>query len=824
MNAGTTTRRKRRRINRFRFTLLLLAVLLLTAGCAGAGYTFWLVQDAPAFNPEQLAISETSVIYDKDGNEAAKIYGAENRTPVKIKDVPKVVKDAFLATEDVRFYEHHGVDFRALARAAVAQVTGGWGSQGASTLTQQLVKNAFLTPEKTVKRKIQEMYLAIQLERKYTKDEIFEMYLNRIFFGHNSYGIEAAAQTYFGKSVGQLNLAEAAMLAGIPQAPSRYSPIRNPELAKTRRAHVLDNMAHYGFITQAQANAAKLENFDNLNQKTVRREQSYPYAYFVEYVQEQLEEKFGPNKVYAGGLQVYTTLDPKVQKAAEEALSNKANFPRSTKDENGLIQPQAAAVILEPGTGYLRAIVGGRGQTDSGKRLLNRASQSRRQPGSAFKPIIAYGPAIEYDGAGPATVVDDSPVKFGSYSPKNSDGKYGGLTTLRSALTRSVNVVAVKLLEQTKISQAIKFARKLGISSESLDPEKDSNLAIALGGLSRGVTPLEMAGAYGTFASGGTYAKPTVILKVKDASGNILEDEEPARRQAIKPTTAYLLTNMLQDVVKYGTGTRAQLRGWAVAGKTGTTNDGKDIWFAGYTSRLVGIVWMGHDQPKSMPRQYGGLYPAKIWRQIMAKALEGKTDAGFKKPGGLEYATVCKLSGKKPSALCPTDELTTEVFAAGTAPTEECNLHEEVNISASSGLLASPSCPDVISKVFIKRSASKVAMPGMTPTKVCDVHGKGGPAGTEICIDPAHDGELYLANVPGPDQEGGCPPESREVRTFDPGKEPTAYCPLPDHQVRPKSPEVAIPKADQVTGPEKVKDPEKVRKPKAPTSPAKTTN
>ncbi len=812
MEARTDTRRRKgRRLNRIRLAVLLLAVVVLTAGCAGVGYALWLVKDAPAFKPEQLAISETSIVFDKDGKEIAKIYGAENRTPVKIQDVPKVVIDAFLATEDVRFFDHMGVDFRALARAAVAQLTGGWGSQGASTITQQLVKNSFLTPEKTVKRKVQEIYLALQLEQKYTKDEILQMYLNRIFFGHNAYGIQAAAQTYFGKDVKDLDLAEAAMLAGLPQAPSRYSPIKNPVIAKQRRAHVLDNMARYGFITQEQAGQAKQENFDKLT-KPVAKGQTYPYQYFVEYVQEQLEEKFGPDKVFEGGLRVYTTLDPKIQKAAEQALANPDNFPRGKTDENGLPQPQAAAVIMEPGTGYIKALVGGRGQAEGAKRVLNRATQSRRQPGSAFKPIIAYGPAIEFKQMGPATVIDDAPIQYGDWSPKNFDGEYGGLTTMRSALTRSVNVVAVKLLEQAKISQAIKFARKLGISDESLDSESDANLAIALGGLDRGITPLEMAGAYGAFAGGGMYVKPTAIVKVKDRHDNILEDEPPARRQAMKPATAYLLTDMLQDVVKYGTGTRAQLKGWAVAGKTGTTNEGKDIWFAGYTTRLVGVVWMGHDQPKAMPRQFGGRYPAQIWKEIMAKAHEGSKDQGFTKPKGLVYATVCRISGQKPSALCPTDDIVTEVFAAGTVPAEECTIHEEVNVSASSGLLASPTCPDVVARVFIKPSASKVAMPGMAPTQICNVHGSGGTPGVEICTDPRHNGELFLANVPGPDQAGGCPSDVREVKTFNPGEEPQAYCPLPDHAIVPKPPETAAP-PDKPQQPEEPQSPERPKRP-----------
>lgn len=785
--------------------LLLLFALLGLGVSLGLGiYAALVIADAPAWDPSKLAVSETSIIYDSKGNIIAKVHGSENRTVVSIKDIPPHVINAFLAVEDANFYEHSGIDYKAVVRAVIANITDGFGSQGFSTITQQLVKQSFLSPEKTIKRKLQEIYLARQVEKYYTKDQILEMYLNRIFFGHNAYGIQAAAQTYFGKDVKDLTIAEAAMLAGIPQAPSRLSPFRNPELAKKRRAHVLENMVRFGFITQEQAEQANADNFESLNRdgRNQGSNATYQHQYYVEYVLDQLEDIFGPEKVFAGGLQVYTALDPEIQTEAEKVMNDPKNFPKGKANEQGIIQPQGAVVILEPGTGQIKALVGGRGQTE-GRRVLNRATQSHRQPGSAFKPIIAYGPALEA-GMSPATVVDDAPVSYGKYSPKNYDGSYGGLTSLRSALTRSVNVVAVKLLDEVGIKKAMKIARNLGISTESLDPVADNGLSIALGGLSRGVTPLEMAGAYAAFANKGIYVEPTAILKVTDKTGKVIWESAPLKRKALKSSTAFMLTDMLQSVVKYGTGTRAQLPGWPVAGKTGTTNDAKDIWFAGYTPKLVGVVWIGYDQPKPMPREFGGRYPALIWKKIMIKAHEGLEPVNFEKPDSVVQATVCKISGKKPSEICPKEDLVTEYFAEGTVPKEICDLHIEVKVSAASNLLPSPYCPDVVTKVFIKRSASKVPMPNMAPTEVCTLHNPGNSETVAICTDPSHNGKEVLANVPGPGESGGCPPELVVKKTYVKGQAPKEKCQIPEHQVTVSQP--APP--DNTTTPEPPTSPE----------------
>ncbi|MBC7325335.1 MAG: penicillin-binding protein 1A, partial [Moorella sp. (in: Bacteria)] len=362
--------------------------------------------------------------------------------------------------------------------------------------------------------------------------------------------------------------------------------------AAARRNLVLDTMARYGFITPEQAAATKKEplNFKKGNPGT-----HYRYPYFVDYVTQQLISRYGDDMVYKGGLRVYTTIDKNTQEAAEKAFANPKNFPASARDAKGVLQPQGAAVFLDPQTGYIKALVGGREHIN--QLQLNRATSGPRQPGSAFKPIVAYGPAIELKGMVPASVIDDIPVKYGSYPPKNYDGRYRGLITMRTALIHSVNVVAVRtLMEHVGIANAIKFANSLGFS---LDP-KDHGPSMALGGLHNGVTALQMAAAYAAFANGGIYLQPTAILKVESMDGKVLEKHQPRPLQAMKPTTAYLITSMLKDVIQMGTGTNARLNRPA-AGKTGTSDEGRDLWFAGYTPDLVGVVWIGYDQPKPMP-------------------------------------------------------------------------------------------------------------------------------------------------------------------------------------------------------------------------------
>ncbi len=691
-------KQRERRLNWFRLLIVLVAAGMLLGGLAAFGLVVVSLKDLPTWDPAALQPNNATLIYDVHGNLVTEI-GLENRIPVDIGDIPPHVKKAFLAAEDVRFYQHYGVDPRAIARAVWANVTGSFGEQGGSTITQQLVKNCFLSFDKTLKRKIQEAFLAIQVERHYAKDEILQMYLNWVYFGEGAYGIEAAARTYFGKSVSELDLSEAATLAGLLKGPSIYSPYRDLQAATNRRNTILDLMWRYEFVGRAEAEEAKAKPIEL--GKPVAADNpgpSYPYPHFVDHVTDVLVDKYGEARVFKEGLRVYTTLDPKIQRAAEEALNNENNYPATKRDEHGVLQPQAAMVVLDPTNGYIKAIVGGREHIQL--RQWNRATRTQPQPGSAFKPIIAYGPAIEYLGMSPASVLDDIPIKYPNWTPRNYDGGYRGLVTMRTALAYSVNIPAVKTLEAVTPSRAVDFARKLGITT--LEPDRH-NLAIALGGLTNGVTPLQMAGAYGAFANQGVYIEPTAITRVEDIRGRLLEEHIPVKTQAMKPTTAYLITDMLRTAVTSGTGRNARLADRPVAGKTGTTDHETSIWFCGYTPNLVGVVWMGHDNHKDrLPRgSVGGGHPAAIWRQVMGKALAGTPVRDFPQPPGIVTATVDSKSGLLPGPLTPPDHQVTDIFERGTVPTEYDDVHVLVEICPSTGLLAGQYCPDRITRVMV---------------------------------------------------------------------------------------------------------------------------
>ncbi|MBO8129470.1 MAG: penicillin-binding protein 1A [Peptococcaceae bacterium] len=734
-------KKKKYRLSFLRLFIVVIAFVLLAGGAGAFGLVVVSLKDLPAFDIEKLYPPNATRIYDKNGELITRI-GQENRVPVDIKQVPPIVKKAVLAAEDSRFYQHHGIDFRRIAAAAWHDITSGnLTAQGASTITQQLVKNSFLSPDKSFKRKIQEVFLAIQVERHYTKDEILEMYLNRMYFGEGAYGIQTASQTYFGKDVQDIEAPEeAALLAGLLQAPSYYSPFQNPEAALQRRNIVLNEMLENGFITPEQAAEAKNKPL-KLGDKTPLAQQ-YPYPYFIDYVTEQLVAEFGEAKVFREGLKVYTTLDPEIQQAAEAALADKDNFPTSQRDDKGTLQPQAAIVTLDPHTGHIKAIVGGREHTQ--RRQWNRATRTQRQPGSAFKPIISYGPGIEYLGMGPATVIDDIPLEFPNWDPKNYDGKYRGLITMRTALTWSINMPAIQVLERVGLQRATKFAEKLGITS--LVPEEEG-LALALGGLNKGITPLQMAAAYGAFANLGVYVKPTAITRVENNEGNLIKDYEPIRKRAMKPTTAYLITDQLRSVVNRGTGKNARMGDRPVAGKTGTTDKRENIWFVGYTPELVTAVWMGYDDAtKSLSKgSYGGTYCARIWRQVMTAALKNTPIRNFPRPPGIVTATVDSKSGLLPGPLTPPEHQVTDLFARNTVPTEMDNTHVLVEICPETGKLATPYCPVRITKVLVDVGYEVpeyvLDYEERVPTEYCDIHKEGLfpglPPGEEDTLAPS---------------------------------------------------------------------------------------
>lgn len=600
------------------FKILFFAILAVIIGASG-GLLVGCLKTIPA--TDQIAIEqpkEATKVYDINGQLISNLF-EENRTFAPLNKVPTNLQDAIVSIEDYRFYQHHGIDFKGIGRALWVDITGKGGLQGGSTITQQLAKNVFLTQKRTLERKIEEAFLALQLERKYTKEEILEFYLNQIYFGHGAYGVQAAAQVYFGKNIEQLDLAECALIAGLPKGPSYYSPYENWAAAKSRQATVLNRMAELGYITPEQAQEAKEEELKLPGLKVTPR----VAPYFMDYLTQYLIEKYGANAVYRGGLKVYTTLDLKMQKAAEESLQN--NLPPVIKDSKGIEQPQGALIALEPSTGYIKAMVGGR---DFQNTQLNRASMAHRSPGSTFKPFV-YIAAID-NGYSPYSIIDDAPVQYGSWRPQNYDHSFRGPITLSTALTNSVNVATIKLAEQIGIDKVKDYAQRMGI--KSITPE-DNNLALAIGGMQKGITPLELASAYATLANGGMKVDPTCVVKVEDRNGNTMEQNFPSNVNVLNPQTAYTITTMLQNVITSGTGKAANI-GRPAAGKTGTTDDYKDAWFVGYTPDLVAAVWMGHDQPKEMPRISGGSIPARIWSSFMRKALANTPAKSFTPSGG----------------------------------------------------------------------------------------------------------------------------------------------------------------------------------------------
>lgn len=604
---------------------LFIALCLVVFAGLGFGYIFAAYQSLPAVgNNMRPAVS--SQVFDSHGRLITTLHSDQNRLPIDINKVPQNLQNAFIAAEDNRFYEHIGIDPIGIFRAIFANLTNRGIAQGGSTITQQLAKNAFLSQEQTLKRKIQEAMLALEIEHKYSKKEILEMYMNQIYFGQGAYGIQTAAKTYFNKDVNELTLTQCAMLAGLPKSPNYYSPFNNLNEAKKRKNVVLDQMVKYGYVSAAEAEDAK--NQDLGLSKSHQSKEADEYASFIDYVSQQVAKKYGDDALYKEGLKIYTTMDVDKQHAAVRAMRN---LPNNYIDENGLTQPQAAIVSIDPKTGHILAMVGGRGQ-DS----FNRASMAVRQPGSAFKPFV-YLTALQHDMT-PDTTMNDQPVTYGSWSPKNAGGSYSGTMTLSDALAHSVNTIAVQLADQVGTKNIIANAKKMGITT--LDA-KDDNLAMALGGLTKGVTPLEMASAYGTFANKGVHVKPTAIVKILDRNGNVLEDastleKEETKTRVMSEREAYEMTTMLEGVIDHGTGTAAAI-GRPAAGKTGTTDDNKDAWFVGYTPDIVTAVWIGDDTGShSLGEIYGGTIPAEIWKDYMSSATSDESGGDFSAPSGME--------------------------------------------------------------------------------------------------------------------------------------------------------------------------------------------
>lgn len=608
--------------------MALVVIMVICVAGAGAGFLLSITGTLPDVS-QTLSPAASSQIYDCKGRLITTVHAEQNRLPVKLADTPKDLQNAFIAAEDIRFYKHHGIDPIGIARAVVSNIrhrdaTG----QGGSTITQQLARNAFLTQEQTLKRKLLEAVLAVEIENKYTKAEILEMYMNQIYFGQGAYGVQTASHVYFGKDVKDLNLAQCAMLAGLPNSPNYYSPFHNLQAAKYRQGVVLDQMAKYGYISQEQANEAKAQDL-GLVKPGSNQDDNKLASYFVNYVVQQVSDKYDSSAIYKEGLKIYTTLDLDMQKDAENAVNK--DLPKGTKNAKGITQPQGALLAIETKTGDVKAMVGGRGEDQ-----FNRATQMYRQPGSAFKPFT-YVTALE-KGMSPNMMLDNSAVSFaGGWSPKNYGHTTGGPVTMTEALVKSMNIPTINLANKVGMSNVIKTAEKCGISS-LVDSGKysDNNLSASIGGLSKGVSLWDMAQAYSVFANNGQLIKPRVILKIEDRNGNILEDHtgESDAEQVLDANAVARLNVMLQQAVMRGTGRNAYF-GRPVAGKTGTTNGAHDAWFVGYTPNMVTAVWIG-DDTSTNAGYTGGTIPATIFRDFMSQATASQSASSFNIPASIQ--------------------------------------------------------------------------------------------------------------------------------------------------------------------------------------------
>ncbi|WP_158299617.1 transglycosylase domain-containing protein [Paenibacillus antri] len=577
-----------------------------------------------------------TVVLDRDGEEIFKL-SVRKFEPVSIDRMPEVLLEAIIAVEDRRYYDHPGVDIASIARALYKDLQAGEYVEGASTITQQLAKRAFLTPDKSIERKLKEAAYALKIEMTYDKEEVLERYLNSIYFGEGAYGVQAASRTYFGKDVSELTLPEAALLAGLPKAPSRYSPVDNPEGAAERRNLALSLMAEQKLITEAEYEAAVATPLA-LHDGAADEARRASFASYIDAVVAEAEEKHGitERQLMAGGFTIRTEMDRRMQEAAAAVYADPAMFPPS---ENGQTV-ESGAVFLDQTTGGIRALIGSR---ESGPyRAFNRATQLKRQPGSAFKPIAVYGPALEA-GYTPYSELYDGPFDANGYRPRNWDGRYHGDVTMAEAIRQSWNVPPVWLLQQLGIDKGLEFAARLGIPLG----DADRNLGLALGGLSEGVSPLQMAQAFSAFANGGAMHEAHTIREIVSHDGAVVGQADAEPVQAMDPNAAYTMTLLLRHAVEEGTGKQGAVPGWATAGKTGTTElpeteefagiDGgaKDLWFAGYTPALTGAVWIGYDKTdREHYMKTSSAAAAAVFREVATRALAETAPADFVPPPG----------------------------------------------------------------------------------------------------------------------------------------------------------------------------------------------
>jgi 1A family penicillin-binding protein len=664
----------------------------LAAACLAVIASIWLVVDLQRGLPDTEAIQrigemqQSTAVFDADDQLAFTIF-EEQRIPVALDHISPNLIHAILAVEDQRFYDHHGFDLARILKAALTNVRHGRVVQGGSTITQQLARQSFLTQEKTIRRKLQELILAARIEGEYSKDRILELYLNKVYFGDGLYGAEAAARGYFGRHASEVGVSEAALLAGLVKSPSTYAPTVNPTRAKARRNVVLQAMLDTGAIDPATWKTARLS--DVVLHDTLRAQEPHG-QYFKEQVRRELVDRFGWQRVYQGGLRVYSTIALPMQIAAEDAIAaalksieeRRRKFKKLNQDD----VLQAALIALDPQTGHVRAMVGGR---DFNESRFNRAVQARRQPGSAFKPFV-YATALEA-GYTPVTVIDhlDDPISTvqGAWTPEDEHSSAGAMT-MRTALRTSSNRAAVRMLQQVGIARTVQYAKQLGVGDVPSVP------SLALG--SGEVTLDSMTAAYAAFANHGLVPKPLLIRRVEDQDGRLLFENHETTTRAVSDVTAFLMSSMMADVINAGTGWNARRLGFTLpaAGKTGTTNDFNDAWFVGYTPRLAAGVWVGFDQPHTIvPNGFAADIAVPAWATFMKAATKSDKPEWLLPPPGITSATVCRISGKLATEGCQDVEVVTkddriehrsmvytEYFARGTAPTSYCDLHPTHNI------------------------------------------------------------------------------------------------------------------------------------------------
>ena len=775
--------------------LMVLGILAIgvIGASAGIGVFKGIIDTAPSI--ENIDVTPTgfsTFVYDLEGNQIGKLIAQDsNRIPVAKDMIPENLAHAFVAIEDARFYEHNGIDIKGIIRAAYVGISNGFHfTEGASTITQQLLKNNVFTNwtkedgfMDKIKRKIQEQYLAIELTKTMSKDDVLVNYMNTINLGQNTLGVQAASLRYFNKSVNTLTLSECAVIAGITQNPSKFNPISHPDNNAQRREKVLNNMLEQGYITQTEYDEAMADDvYSRIQIVNAEVEEDSVNTYFVDALTDDIMEDLmatgnytetqAYTLLYSGGLKIYATQDPHVQEICDEAFSNEENYPEGTRwqlsyelttqDSNGNFknystemyrqyfkemdssfnllyssqeaaydaieqykaavmepgeevygenitltpQPQVSIVIEDQSTGYVVAMVGGRGQKEA-SRTLNRATDSKRQPGSTFKIVAVYAPALDSAGLTLATVMNDAPFNYANGRPVNNwwGSEYRGLNSLRTAIAQSMNIIAVKTLTQITPQLGFDYLKNFGFTTLVEREEitvggktqvfSDIQQSLALGGITKGVTNEELTAAYAAIANGGTYIKPKLYTKVLDHDGNvILDNTAPQSRQVIKETTAWLLTDAMVDVVTSGTGASVNFGNMAIAGKTGTTSDYNDVWFSGYTPYYTASVWTGYDNNAKLQKGNGERNLAKkLWRAVMSKVHEDLPSQSFQVPSGIVTATVCSQSGKLPiPGLCD-GTLKTEYFAEGTVPTESCDVHYQGMVCPYSNLPACDTCP-----------------------------------------------------------------------------------------------------------------------------------